>query len=131
MSGTWHSEGKAAEPTVLWITPVRTSRHQSSDCRKLSNGGVGGREGDTNRKTKTKPKPKWGEKTTCLMGVFFFFFLSLSVYSKFMFFFTSFLWSLHLSLVNVHTLSCSCLFGVFQVFFFFFKNFGFAIGGQC
>lgn len=48
-----------------------------------------GQRGDTNRK-----------KTTCLMGEFsgFFFF---PVFSKFMFLFSSFLWSLHLSPVHM------------------------------
>lgn len=71
--------------------------------------------------TNSKTKRKQNKKNTCLMRVFFFF-LSLYVYSKFMFFFTSFLWSLHLSFcVCAHSLLLLFIWCV-SFFFFFFKE---------
>lgn len=108
-----HREGCVASSPAAYQHPIRELRWQETLNR--------GREG-----TNSKAKRKQNEKTTCLMRVFFF---SLYVYSKFMFFFTSFLWSLHLSRVCAHSLLFLFIWCV--SFFFFLKNFGFAIGGQC
>jgi hypothetical protein len=63
------------------------------------------------------------------MGVFFFFFFS--VFSKFMFFFSSFLWSLHLSFMCMctHSLFLALIFWCVCVFQFF-QNFGFSMVGS-
>lgn len=80
--------------------------------------------------TNSKTKRKQNKKNTCLMRVFFFFSLSLCIFKVYVFLY-------FIPLVSPSLFLCLCTlslalvyFGVFLSFFFFLKNFGFAIGGQ-